>query len=209
MTGLLRGPKELGPARAVCGLAALIPLVSLAQGEADPRPEPNLALGCAVTFDTPPNNASATDPDDARQLVDGRLSPETPMWYDKSAVGWLFTDPTVFTLDLGSIRPIRGVGLHVGAGQAGVEWPASFHLYVSDDGDRFSHVGDLMRMLTASPPEEGYAALWLVADRLETHGRYVRFVGSPVNRGNGAYIMLDEAEVYEGDAAWLDRPLVY
>jgi hypothetical protein len=194
---------------AACGLAALLPLAVRAQGEADSRPGPNLALGCAVTFDTPPNNASATDPDDVHQLVDGKLSPATPIWYDKSAVGWLFTDPTVLTLDLGSVHPIRGVGLHMGAGQAGVEWPASFHLYVSDDGDRFSYVGDLMRLLTVSPPEQGYAALWLSTDRLQTHGRYVRFVGSPVNRGNGAYIMLDEVEVYGGDAAWLDRPLVW
>ena len=194
---------------AACGLAALLPVSRQAAGQADPRPGPNLALGCAVTFDTPPNNAGVTDPEDARQLVDGRLSPATPIWYDQSAVGWLFTDPTVFTLDLGRVQPIRGVGLHKGAGQAGVEWPAAFHLYASDDGARFSYVGDLMRLLTEAPPAEGYAALWLATERLQTHGRYVRFVGSPVNRGNGAYIILDEVEVYAGEAGWLDRPLEY
>jgi len=175
------------------------------------RPEgENLALGRAVQFNTPPNDRSSTDPGDARQLTDGRLSPATPMWYDrKSSVGWALLDPTVFTIDLGAVHPIRGVALHMGAGRAGVEWPSSIRIYVSDDGARYSLVGDLMQLLARRPPEKGYAAFWLVADKLETHGRSVRFVCSPKNLGNGAYIMLDEVEILRGDPAWLDRPLVW
>ncbi len=178
-------------------------------GVAAPPEWENLALGQAVDFNTPPNDVSATDAEDVLQLVDGKLSPATPIWYDKSAVGWVLVDPTVFTIDLGGVHPIRGVGLHMGAGRAGVEWPTSIQIHVSDDGDRYSYVGNLMELLATRPPKEGYAAFWLVADQLETHGRFVKFVCSPINLGNGAYIMLDEVEVYEGDVAWLDRPLIW
>lgn len=169
----------------------------------------NLALGQTVQFNTPPNDVSSTDPDDVHQLTDGKLSPATPMWYDKASVGWALIDPTVFTLDLGAIQPIRGVGLHMGAGQAGVEWPTSLEIHVSDDGVKYSHVGNLMQLLSQRPPEQGYASFWLTTDKLETHGRFVRLVCTPINLGNGAYIMLDEAEVYRGDAAWLSRPLLW
>lgn len=179
-------------------------------GEAARAQAQNLALGKAVQFNTPPNDRSATDPGDGKQLVDGRLSPATPIWYDReSTVGWVLVDPTVFTIDLGAVHPIRGVGLHMGAGRAGVEWPASILICVSDEGERYSQVGDLMQLLAKRPPAEGYAPFWLVTDKLETHGRFVRFVCSPVNLGNGAYIMLDEAEVHEGESVWLDRPLAW
>jgi hypothetical protein len=193
----------------VLGLA--LPMVSAwAQEGGDGRPQaPNLALGKTVIFNTPPNYPDTTDPDDIRQLVDGGLSPQKPLWYDKTIVGWVLVDPTVFTIDLGAVQPIRGVGLHMGAGQAGVEWPTSIQIQVSDDGQRYSSVGNLMEMLVKRPPAQGYASFWLVTDRLQTHGRFVRFVCTPVNLGTGAYIMLDEVEVYQGEAAWLGRPLVW
>lgn len=189
-----------------CGLAALA--TAGAEDATSPHPEwKNLSAGQAVQFDTPPNYPAVTDPDDAAQMVDGKFSPTTPMWYDKSAIGWVMVDPCVFTVNLGSNQPIRGVALHIAGGQAGVEWPDSIHIYVSETGDKYSPVGDLMDLITQHPPEKGYAALWLVADKLETHGKFVKFVCSPTNLGNGAYIFLDEVEIYQGDPAWLDRSL--
>lgn len=167
----------------------------------------NLARGKAVTFNTAPNDPGTNDPDDAKQMVDGALSPANPLWSDKSAVGWGMVDPTVFTVDLGADKPIRGVALHLGSGQAGVEWPASIQMYVSETGAQFSPVGDLMQMLDKRPPEKEYAAFWLVADKLETHARYVKFSCTPTNLGNGAYIFADEIEIYRGDDALLKRPL--
>ena len=120
--------------------------------------------------------------------MDGKLSPAVPIWYDKSTVGWAVVDPTVFTIDLGTIQPLRGVGLHMGAGQAGVEWPTSIQVLVSDDGARYNDAGNLMQMLVKQPPASGYATIWLVADKLQTHGRFVKFVCSPLNLGTGAYI---------------------
>lgn len=188
---------------------AALPALAVDDG-ASLRPQAeNVALGRSVLFDTPPNYPDTADPADAQQLTDGRLSPATPIWYDKATVAWVLVDPTVFTIDLGQVQPIRGVGLHMGAGQAGVEWPTSIQIYVSDDGQRYSHVGNLMDLLVQRPPATGYAAFWLVTDRLETHGRFVKFVCSPINLGNGAYIMVDEVEVYRGDPAWLSRALVW
>jgi hypothetical protein len=182
--------------------------VSGAEAQASPHPEwRNLAAGKDVLFGSPPNYAAVTDPDDARQLVDGQFASATPMWYGKEAVGWALVDPVVFTVDLGTVQPLRGVALRVPAGQAGVEWPESIHLYVSDSGERYSPVGDLMELNSSPLADQGYAVRWLLADTLETHGRFVRFVCSPRNLGNGAYIFLDEVEIYAGDPAWLERPL--
>ncbi|NUQ64509.1 MAG: discoidin domain-containing protein [Pirellulales bacterium] len=193
----------------IASIGCLVCLRALAaeDGAAGRPRADNVALGKTVLFPTPPNYPATTDPEDAGQLVDGKFASATPMWFDKSAVGWVLVDPTVLTIDLGAVQPIRGVGLHMGAGQAGVEWPSSIEIYVSDTGEQYSHAGNLMELLATPRPDSGYASFWLVAGKLETHGRYVKFVCSPSNLGNGAYIMLDEVEVYRGEAAWLSRPL--
>jgi len=173
-----------------------------------PRPDwVNLASRAEVTLDTEPDDATVADIDDRKQLVDGALSPATPLWADKAAVGWVGGEMTEFTVDLGKDSPIQGVALHMAAGQSGVEWPMNIEVYVSEDGANFSTVTDVMAALTERPPEGEYAATWLVADQLKTHGRFVKFVISPTNLGNGAYIFLDEVEVYRGDAAFLEIPL--
>jgi hypothetical protein len=190
------------------GVLATLALGAAASA-ASPRPQwVNLARGQAVQFSPPPSYPAVTDPDDAKQMTDGGLATATPMWYDKSAVGWVMVDPAVFTVDLGRDQPIRGVALHVPGGQAGVEWPTSILVYASATGAKYSLVGDLMELSSTRPPEKGYATLWLVADALETHGRFLKFVCSPTNLGNGAYIFVDEVEIYQGEAAWLSRPLV-
>lgn len=185
-------------------------LTPVAQGGSDmPRPKwDNLATGKAVTFNTPPNYPDTTDEGDATQLTDGALGEATPLWYDKAAVGWMMVDPAVFTLDLGKDQPIRGVGVRLGAGQSGVEWPSRIQVLVSEDGKKFSFVGDLVALNKKAPPRQGYAAHWLVADGLETHGRFVKLLCSPTNLGTGAYIIMDELQVYRGEDEWLERPLV-
>jgi hypothetical protein len=173
-----------------------------------PKPDwENLAAGAPVSFEPQPNENSVSDDEDAAQMVDGTLSASQPIWSDKSVVGWIGTSSVEFTVDLGKDQPIRGVALHLAAGQSGVEWPSSIDVYVSETGEHFSPVGDLMQVATERPPETWYAALWLVAEKLETHGRYVKFVIAPNSLGNGSYIFLDEVEIYRGEDAWLSRPL--
>jgi hypothetical protein len=192
-------------------LGLLLCVVCISTSRADsPRPGlRNLATGKTVTFGSVPNYPAVTDAADPTQLTDGTLCTASPMWYDKQAVGWVMVDPVVFTIDLGSDVPIRGVAMHTCGGKAGVEWPAGISVYVSDTGEKYSLVGDLAGLSSEQPPATGYADMWYVTDAMEAHGRYVRFVCSPTNLGNGAYIFLDELEVYQGDPAWLARPLVF
>ena len=173
-----------------------------------PRPQwQNLASGAEVAFNSEPNDASVSDIDDAKQLVDAVLSGATPIWADKSTVGWMGEKMVEFTVDLGKDQPIRGVALHMAAGQAGVEWPTNIEVYVSDTGSDFTPMGDLIQLSETKPAQGEYAAAWLTADKLETHGRFVKFVISPTNLGNGAYVFVDEVEVYRGEDAWLSKAL--
>lgn len=194
----------------VASLVAACSLVPSPAGAADsPYPRAtNIATGKPVQFQTPPTYPDVTDAGDTLQLVDGALAAKTPLWYDSAAVGWVGTDPVVLTLDLGTHQPIRGLAVHTAAGQSGVEWPARIDVLVSVDGKRFTTVGDLVRMNShAKPPTSGYAAAWLANAAMKSHGRYVRLVVSPRNLGGGAYVMIDELEVYRGEDAWLDLPL--
>ena len=192
---------------ALCVLT--IPASPAAEGAASVRPPwTNLALGKAVQFSVPPNYPAVTDVEDARQMTDGTLATATPMWSDRAAVGWVMVEPVVFTVGLGSDQPIRGVAVHVPGGLGGVEWPGSILLYASATGARYSLVGDLVELSRVRPPETGYATLWLTTEALETHGRFLKFVCAPTNLGNGAYIFVDEVEVYQGEADWLNRALV-
>lgn len=181
---------------------------SSSSGGGAPGEKQNIAAGKPVTFDAPPNYPVTTDDGDAKQVTDGAFSSSTPIWNDKTTVGWVGGNPAVFTIDLGQVQPIRGAGVHFAAGSSGVEWPASIQMFVSATGEKYSPVGDLMQLLSAPlPAAKEYAAAWLATDKLETHGRYVKFICTPRNLGNGAYIFMDEVEIHRGDDAWLSRPL--
>ena len=173
-----------------------------------PRPQwENIATDATVQLDAAPSDPAVTGEDDEKQLVDGVLATAVPLWADKAAVGWVGSKMVEFTVDLGKDQPIRGVALHMAAGQSGVEWPTAIEVYVSETGSDFTPLGDLMLLMAERPPEGEYSASWLVAEKLETHGRYIKFVFSPTNLGNGAYVYLDEVEVYRGEDAFLSKPL--
>ncbi len=78
----------------------------------------NLAAGAEVSLNTEPNAADVSDIDDPKQLVDAVLSGATPIWADKSTVGWMGDKMVEFTVDLAKDQPIRGVALASG-GRAG------------------------------------------------------------------------------------------
>lgn len=187
-----------------------LPPAAEKSGKAEPATDTweNLAASKSISLETPPNYPETSDANDAAQVTDGQLAQASPIWNDKATVGWVGVDPAVFTIDLGENQPIRGVSMHLAAGSAGVEWPASIQLFVSEDGKSFSPVGDLMQLLNDPlPTEKDYRAVWLKTDKLQTHGRYVKFICSPRNLGNGAYIFMDELEIGRGDDAWLSQPL--
>jgi len=174
-----------------------------------PYPDyPNIAQGKTAVFSPNPNYGSVTDSADSRQLTDGITIKTAVMWQDKNkgAVAWVKTSAPSITIDLGTPHPIRGAALHLGGGQAGVEWPEAVRMQVSDTGKKFYSVGDLREMSAVKPPETGYANIWLGTDSIETWGQYVKFIFTP--KGAGAYTMLDEIEIYEGEKKWMKNPLV-
>jgi len=92
-----------------------------------------------------PNYGLCTDPGDFEQLTDGEYT-EGYFWVHKSTVGWQRKAPTIFTLDLGAVQPIRGVSFSTAAGFSDVEWPLTIRILVADEDQQFHEVGDLVRL---------------------------------------------------------------
>lgn len=184
----------------VAFLAAKLSLVPSATAQEQPR---NIALGKPYTL-SPPNYQHCTDPDDVIQLTDGQYV-EGYFWVQKGTVGWSGGGRKFVTIDLGEIKPISGVSFDTAAGVAGVKWPASILIYVSDDGQLWHCVGDLIKMVSpqALPPYGEYARSKLIATGWRVHGRYVQLAIEL----RDSYGFVDEIEVYEGDAAALAEPL--
>lgn len=174
----------------------------------------NLAAGKSYTFSLPPTYPLCTDEGDATDLTDGVVAPgvsdadrdaASSLWGSRSAVGWMHARqmPEV-TIDLGEVQPISGVALHTASGASGVSAFRSIPVLVSDDGETYRCVGDLVDLNTQPMPPNypGYDVYWLKATELQTKGRYVKFVLI----AGGVFGFADEIEVYAGEASWLDRP---
>lgn len=184
---------------AVIALVVLTP--SLSSGA---EPARNLALGRPCVFSTAPNYPLTMDPGDPGQLTDGEHASRVGrLWTDKKTVGWQRVGSVSITVDLGEARGISGVAFTTAAGSGGVSWPRFLDVLVSDDGESFFHVGNLValdRERGARPGESGYAGHEFRTEKLRTHGRYVVFVvvGEP-------FIFVDEVEVVAGDSSWIGK----
>ena len=167
-------------------------------------PVTNIARGRPYTLAPRPSYPLTSDAGDDIQLTDGAFSVGTPLWTRATAVGWVNAAPVTIVIDLGSIQPIAGVSFSTAAGTAGVLWPRSIFVMVSDDGRQFFSAGDLAAVPGAvDPPSTGYAAFRFVTADLSTHGRYVAFIVDPT----GPFTFCDEIEVFAGDPAWLRSTL--
>ncbi|MFM9960217.1 MAG: discoidin domain-containing protein [Planctomycetaceae bacterium] len=167
----------------------------------------NIALGKRYTFDPPPDYEHCTDPADATQLTDGKsIAGRDRFWTVKSVVGWSGIYAATVTIDLGEVQPIRGVSFNTAAGEAGVEWPAAISILVSDDGQAYHPVGELISLSDRQqgPPAADYHTHRYATDQLRTHGRFV----SLVVWLSGPYAFADEIEVHRGEKTWLKEPLV-
>ena len=132
-------------------------------GPAD-RPGDNIALGVNYTIDPRPNYGLCSDPGDLEQLTDG-LYTDGYFWIHKSTVGWQEKTPSIFTLDLGAVQPIRGVSFSTAGGFADVEWPLTIRILVADEDKQFHEVGDLVRLSKAQHgplvPTRANPEMWL------------------------------------------------
>jgi hypothetical protein len=203
-----RTSKVLLPALAGCAFGAVLASCANAQ-----QPGENIALGKSATFSAPPNYSLSTDADDNKQLTDGQYSSEgklneventTSIWVQKGTVGWSNRSPIFITIDLGSVQPISGFSYSTAAGRAGVAWPSTVLVAVSDDNKTWRDAGDLVELSrkNGAPPAEGYATFRYATRDLKTRGRYVTVVVAAA-----PYIFTDEIEIYAGDKQWLNEPL--
>ncbi len=184
-------------------MTAWFPLIAAALTVSAPAAGTNVALGRPYRLEPRPNYAHCTDPGDAGQLTDGELA-KGHFWTQKATVGWNHEPMVQITVDLGRVEPVGGVSFRTAAGTAGVGWPASIQILVSDDGRRYHAAGELVQLSAMAgglPPAEGYRVHRYATDRLATRGRWVKFVvdaGSP-------FIFADEIEVFRGPEDLLAR----
>ncbi|MGV8073268.1 MAG: hypothetical protein AB2L11_01710 [Syntrophobacteraceae bacterium] len=184
--------------------------VSRAAQEVTPVADPfkNIALGQPYTLEPKPNYKRCSDAEDIKQLTDGQYTNSFwgRFWTERSTVGWRGVKYTTITIDLGTVRPIKGVSFNTAAGYAGVLWPSEIYVFVSGDGKNFYEAGELVALSKkALAPPEGSGRVQVhrySTTALCTHGRYLSLLvlGEP-------YIFVDEIEVYEGDPTWVDVPL--
>ncbi len=165
----------------------------------------NLAAGKPYRLEPAPKYEHCTDPDDSTQLTDGQRV-RGYFWTQKGTVGWSGCSHVIITIDLGAVRPISGLSYHTAAGVAGVELPAAVVVLVSDDRKVWHEAGDLVASSSRKSPAEaasGYAEHVLRTDELAARGRYVALLVE----ANGAFVFVDEVEVFRGPDSLLSRPL--
>jgi hypothetical protein len=185
-----------------------IPCMSAVTLAADsPTRDPNVARGKPYVFSAPPNYAHCTDAGDATDLTDGvrtGRSPNGGYWTERGTVGWNHVRaPIAITVDLGATHRISGAALGSGAGGAGVSLPSSVAILVSEDGESFHLVGDLVELAENPwPPEYGqFSTYTYESNALDASGRYVRFVLVP----SAVFAFVDEIEVFGTPAADDDK----
>jgi hypothetical protein len=183
---------------------------SSAQAQQDAK---NIAAHRPVTFNVRPNYALCTDPEDALQLTDELYSSGANLrevegtqaiWVQKGTVGWKMRSPVIITVDLGKVEPISGASFSTAAGQSDVHWPSAIWIAVSDDGQNWRGVDDLVSLSKrdiAAPPESGYRTHHYGSNKLQARGRYVSFAVE-----NKPYLFVDEIQVFRGDDSWLQKP---
>ena len=168
----------------------------------------NIAVGKTYTLVPAPTYKLCTESGDATQLTDGHTMPADAsgyFWTKSETVGWVYPKYVYVTVDLGQVEPIGGVAFYTAVGASGVTLPTAAFIQVSDDGETFREIGELLaldRTQNQTVVKNEYA-LYKISAKLRTKGRYVRFVFLP----DASFIFADEVEVYRGDAAWLNEPV--
>ncbi|MEI6521206.1 MAG: discoidin domain-containing protein [bacterium] len=160
----------------------------------------NIALKASYTMQPAPNYPNCKNGFESTKLTDGVYSNGLKMfWTQPTTVGWMISRPVTITIDLGSDQPIRGASYNTAANQDDVYWPTTISILVSNDGNDFIPVGDLIKLnLNAhrAPPDKSYSyRFW--TDELKTHGRYIQLIVD-TNDGVSNCVFSDEIEVYRG-----------
>lgn len=163
------------------------------------QPRPNIALHCPYTLSPAPNyGLCGSDP--GRTLLTDGIRTQGYFWTQQTTTGWSSARPATITIDLGASRPISGISYSTAAGVAGVAWPLSIDLFVSDDGKEWWPAGELVSLSRPNgEPPAGYALHTYRTEALHCRGRYVAL---QVTSGSD-YTFCDEVEVYGGPEEWM------
>ena len=174
---------------------ALVLIVLLCAASVMAQTGENIARGCKVIFDKTPNHPKTRDDGDAVQLTDGEYT-EGHFWSQKTTVGWAGRSPIIMTIDLGKVQPISGISYNSAAGDAAAYFPIRVEMAVSDDGEIWRYVGDLVQMSAAKglPALDHYSVYSYGTNDLRTRGRFVKLAAVT----QGAYTYVDEIEIYRG-----------
>jgi len=160
----------------------------------EPLAGTNLALGKSATFSLEPNYSLCAGGDET-DLFDGEFwqPGDTGFWTDKGTVGWQFgrKPGVLISLDLGDVYSIDALGFDTTSGASQVTFPAALFAYVSDDGQTWHYVADL---INEAIPQDQYVRHRFVARDLKTRGRHLAMY---VAKG-GFYGFVDEIEVMQG-----------
>ncbi len=165
-----------------------------------PLPGNNLLHGKKATFSIPPN-CSHCGTADKSHLTDGNLwqsDSGTNFWTHEGSVGWdLGSLPGVMIqFDLGTVQPIETLGLHTASGKPDVKIPTAVLAYVSDDGETWRYVTDLVNEVLpeGAPVRRRFVSGDYWTGGLRVGGRYLAFY--VVNAGGRTFI--DEIEALRG-----------
>ena len=191
------------PRGSACGLLVLATLLigwafcAAVPAAQDERPTvevgTNIALGRPYTLQPAPSYALSADPGDTtHHLTDGETT-TSYFWTQPGTVGWQNVAHVAITVDLGRVEPIGGVALNTAAGRAQVTWPAAIPILVSDDGEEYRLVGDLVALDHAvhgpwpdeqRPSNLNYAADGYIDSMLEEVPSQLRYGGFDVHADN-------------------------
>ncbi len=149
--------------RALTAVALMAALAQTSAADPADRPSENIALGASYTLSPGPNYGLCTEAGDSEQLTDGMYT-DGYFWAELSTVGWQEKTPSVFTLDLGAVKPIRGVSFSTAGGFADVTWPLMIRILVAGEDEVFHEIGDLVELSEQQHgplvPERASDAIW-------------------------------------------------
>ncbi len=202
--------KRIGTGKAFFDAIEILP-----KAEAAKKPLPavavqngdNLALNKKYTMAKAPDYHLCKDADDAVQLTDGGKTVGY-FWTQKSTVGWHSNKPAIVIIDLEKTEPICGVSWScAAAATAGVHWPSSIWVLVSEDKTSWQFLGDLVPLGIVgkkAPDNTQFSNYTYETRTFKAKGRYVALIGTAP--GTSA-IFCDEIEVYRGSDDFLKTPL--
>ncbi|MDD2708352.1 MAG: hypothetical protein PHV34_10110 [Verrucomicrobiae bacterium] len=171
----------------------------------------NLARGKSCTLVPKPNYGLFSNVANDCRLTDGVVyEGKGCFWLQPSTVGWNNISAAIITIDLGKMEPIGGMSFHTSFdGPMNVMWPQSIKMFVSEDGENYIYLGDMVNLSWDEklPPElapfgeEPRKVFHAYSAKVEAKGRYVRMVvQSPL-------IFCDEIEIFKGNAELLQKPV--